>query len=297
MQISVHKLQYKQFLWCDDMGIRDLVLETRKSDKQFEPDRKITTCITAGVQHANDPRVDNRPGYIWVREYGGDESYFQVFNGAVQNRVGVPVLVSHAPKAPYRRVVLGVDWDAFAETLTLISSSSPGSPYLANHGDTHSWPSGAPGADAVDVFTRNIVPFRVRPSTESGLKVDIASGFYYLDGARKYYAGEVGRDLSAYQPNVGLRVRLLFYMDPLTGVVLAESSDEVSVFLTPDYPTEPTNMYPLAYVLISGSDVEVNELGIYDLRMIFNMSLSPVHAIGRIEAEFDLALTRHVVEG
>lgn len=278
------------------MNIRDLIKSRQKKDDQLQKKISVMKCVTVGVDFANDCAVKNRKGYIWVREQKTNGSIFQVFNSEVKRLVGLPVLVSSEMGAPYRKVVSSIDWDVIPLTSDTTMLNAPS---VYNHGLSHEWQDTYPAADAISIYPRALVPFRVYPPVSGGVKVDIARGFYIVSMQTVYYAGVAAYDLTSYKPVSGY-VGVLIYLDPTTNAV----NSIVSGNSVPDaddiaYPDIPTKVLPLAYVRISSASIEILESDIIlDLRPMYTFIDNSIQdAIAKLSADIDLQISKHVVEG
>lgn len=278
------------------MNIRDLILSRQKKDDQFQKKISVLRCITVGIDFANDCAVKDRKGYIWVREQKTDGSIFQVFNSEVKRLVGLPVLVSSSMGSPFRKVVSSVDWDVIPLTSDTTVLNSPS---VYNHGLSHEWQDTYPAADAISIYPRALVPFRVYPSVMTGIKVDVAKGYYASSMQTVYYSGIIGYDLTTYKPASGY-VGVLVYLDPETNSVNSSVSGN-SVADAGDiiYPDIPARILPLAYVRVSSIATAITESDIIlDLRPMYTITDGSIHdAIGALENEIDIELTRHIVQG
>jgi len=276
-----------------DNKIRSLILQRLQNDRKKQDSIQVTKCVTVGIDSDNSCSVANRPGFIWVRENMQDGAIFQAFNTTIKTLVGLQVLVSRGYDAAYRRVVIGIDWDAVVEDYIGIPFDLP------NHAATHEWMDAIPGIDAVSTYPRSIVPFRVYP--QNGLNVGIARGYYMHDNEPCYFTGESMHDLSAYVPSSGNVVGLLIYFDLSDGIVKELSGLEVSDSGEPVYPAIPNGIFPLCKIKIYHTTTQLSESNIVeDLRPIFSFSSngsSVLSEIAILAEEIDLELSNHIVNG
>lgn len=279
-------------------GFRDVILAKKKREQRFEANRNVQSCITAGVEYEDSPAVSGRPGYIWVREYGSDAAYFQVFNAAVQERVGVPVLVAMEPKKPYRRAVIDVDWNIVIADL--VGSSTVGSPYLPNHSGTHEWPDAGPGADPVTIYTRAIYPFRGRPSSSDDMYIRVSPGFYTYSGETKAFNGaEI--DLENYVPPAGYVTRVLVYFDPAANGLNVSLTAPVESDQVPPYPLVDAKYIPICYVYLTETTTEIEDDIISDARALFHSASTytrddALKQLATLETELDQLITRNAMD-
>jgi len=253
--------------------LRDLILARKAKDESKADKEEITKATTIGLDNPNDAQVFGRPGFIWVRENTQQGAVFQVFNQTVKRLVGLPVLIAKDRYAPFRRVVIGIDWDALPNT------SYTGQSYgLIYHADSHEWQDTLPGLDAMTVYPRAIAAFRVFPDT--GIKVGISKGYYIHDKALLYYVGQTGFDLSGSIPAAGNNVGVLVYYDFGDGTVHEITGAEIAQPNEPIYPTVPDDVFPLAYLKLYDTLTQISETDIVvDLRTQFTFTSQGGHVI------------------
>jgi hypothetical protein len=173
------------------------------------------------------------------------------------------------------------------------------SPSVYNHGLSHEWQDTYPAADAISIYPRALVPFRVYPPALGGVKVDIARGFYIVSMQTVYYSGISAYDLTAYKPVSGY-IGVLIYLDPTTNVASSIISDNAVADVDDIiYPDIPTKVLPLAYVKISSTAISITESDIVlDLRPIYTFIDNSIQdAIAKLSDDIDLQLSKHIVEG
>ena len=274
--------------------IRDLILSRKQKDAKFQSRIGVIRCITVGIDYPNDCAVMNRQGYVWVRERKADGAIFQVFNDQVKRLVGLYVLVSDSYGQPYRRVIVGVDWDVTPETSEFPQNHVPS---VYSHAQSHEWQDTYPAADAVSIYPRALIPFRVVPSTDGGVKLDITRGIYQSGTTTVIYSGETKYDLTSYIPASGYSVGILIYLDPNTNA--ASHITGFSTTGTVVYPDIPEKTLPLAYIKLTGGMTSITESNIIlDLRPLYNVDNGIIsREVAILAEELDLKLSRHVVEG
>lgn len=277
-------------------NLREIIIERKKGNKNFQGKISVTRCVTVGIDYSNDCAVMNRQGYIWVREQRNDGAIFQVFNDCVKRLVGLYVLVSDEYGPPYRRRVVGVDWDVTPNTSDFPQNHVP---TVYSHALSHEWQDTYPAADAISVYPRAIVPMRVNPSIEGGVKIDITRGIYSSSGIPISYAGEVGYELTSYVPATGYSLGVLVYLDLATGAVSHVLGTAVLNTLAVTYPDMLSYTIPLAYIKLTGDMTELLESNIIlDLRPIISVDNGSFRSeIAILAAEIDLQLSKHIVEG
>ena len=275
--------------------LRDAIQTTQdKTKKRAEPLRNITRGELIDI--GGSVEVTGRPGYCWVREYGEDGGVSQAFNPTTQPSNGLAVLIGHAPKAPYRRIVLDVNWEMIAG-----SPDYDGDPYLPAHHKTHEWPDGLPGPDPVTVYGRSLSMLRTYPGS-AGLTASISPYRYERDGTVITFAGHADYDVSGSQPGVGLARYTLIYLDTdtnLIGVVDGDTAVDAGP-VVPPFPAPPLAAIPSAWIRLDGAATAVFEADIVDARMLLSEitgQMLPILAgIAHAEEELDYEFSDHIVQ-
>lgn len=276
--------------------IRDIVIAQQKQADKFERSRQLVKAVTAAVQSTTSIAVTGRPGYIWVKEFGQDGALMQVFNTSVQDRAGLPVLIGYEPKPPFRRMVIGMDWEIFA-----VITNFSGSPYLPNHHTTHEWPDLNPAPDAVSVYARALVPLRTY--AYSGMTIGVAPAVYVYNGVMTRYSGGT-LDLTSYIPaNTDYHRQVLIYLNIVSNTAAALAGTEVPSVVAADYEDLPAASLPSAWVELTEGMTTVYEYNITDARAFLAGSYdmaeeaSVRRQLAILDAEMDMAISRHIVEG
>lgn len=245
--------------------LRDAIQATQdREKKKAEPLRIITRGELINI--GGSVEVTGRPGYCWVREYGENGGVSQVFNPTVQPSNGLAVLVGYTPKVPYRRVVLGVNWEMIAG-----SPEYDGDPFLPAHHETHEWPDGSPGPDPVTVYGRSLSMLRTYPGS-AGLAVSVSPYRYEKNGTTVTFAGHADYDISGSQPAAGLARYVLVYLDAdvnTINVVNGGTALDVAP-IVPPFPAPLQATFPSAWVRLDGAAAAIAEADIVDARMILS---------------------------
>jgi len=240
--------------------------------------------------------VSNRPGYVWVKTQDQAGGITAMFNPTVAARNGMPVLIGAMPKVPWRPMIRDVNWELLADL-----SAYDGDPYLPAHSSSHEWPDFGPGSDVVQIYMRALVMLRVYPGT--GLAVCIAPGRYTYTGESVRFPGQTDYDLSGSQPGANLARYTLIYLDKTTNTISnTDGATATDVFtITPPEPAYPSMANVLlALVRIDDEQASFAEIDIIDLRSFWDegLSLRSINeSIAILEAEYDFATTRHMIEG
>lgn len=251
------------------MKLKDALLGKQPlGERTHEKYNNAISAVTVGVDYSNSPNVAGRPGFIWVAEHGLHGGYSHAYNAGVPNMVNVPVVIMQYPKKPYIRQAIQPDWSAAAAL-----EWTNGGEVLqggAPHHDKHEWPDWTPGFDAVNVYTRAIVPLRCFPYT--GLNVYVEYCRYVHDGEIILYPGGVF-DWSAYSnSSLSTTTFVLIYLNKATNTVQATYNVIDTSFLSEDYtehfPSLPDNAIPSA-VIMHNSESDTVEAMITDVRGLY----------------------------
>jgi hypothetical protein len=279
--------------------IRDLILRRLGRDSKKQDAIEVTKGLTMGIDNSNDSSVSARPGFIWVKEESQSGAIFQAFNQSVKTLVGLPVLVARDRVPPFRRVVIGIDWDVLPTT------TYAGQAYeIVNHATSHEWQDTLPGLDAMTVYPRSWAPFRVYPM--AGLTVGVAKGYYIKDGILTSYIGDSGLDLSGYIPAADYNKIVLAYFQLSDGTVHFLAGDPTYYTDPYDYPVAVADTFSLCYILMTSTLTQISEANIIiDLRTPFILSsyngaapsTAVLNLVGALADELDMEITRHKVEG
>lgn len=248
--------------------LRDVILAKQKNAGSKQNKIYTTRCITVGVDSAATCEVLSRRGYIWCREAAQTGSVFQVFNPSVKPLVGLQVLVRTDPNPPYKRVVVGVDWDSISAV-----SNYGGQPYeLVNHAATHEWQTRIPGMDAVSIYPRAIAPLRVYPS--GGMNYVVAAGTYFFDGDLRVFEKTADQDISTLVPAPGNYRGLTIYINMADNTLHQLNGSEDVIENPIYYPTMPTAYcFPLAHIAMYEGMTILSESDIVDdLRPFYSFS-------------------------
>ena len=250
--------------------------------RRLEKRREIITAVMIGIDYTDDPSVANRPGYVWVREYGKASAdfggVFQVFNPqAVEPRVDVPVFIGREPKAPWQLVVLGVDWSFMSG-----QAGNAVHPFaIGPHGDSHVLIPGSPtqdyGTDVVNITERNLGPGRVYPTNPTTMTCVVAPVNYMWGTYVQYWQGGLTADFTAQIPGANLARMVFVCVDGATNLLAYIYSDTFAWLNYTDPVPAAIIHTPIiqGYVLLSAlilynGMTEINERCFtYELRPLF----------------------------
>jgi len=273
--------------------LRQAIRIKREGERSFETWRDIDLGVIVEV----DGSVETgRPGFVWVREGGQDGGITQVFNAKAPTLTGHPVLIGYGPKEPFRRQILDTNWEIIAT-----HPDYDGDPYLPDHHKTHEWPDGKAGRDPVTVYGRSLAALRTYPGA-SGLTVNVAPYRYEEDGSVVTFAGHAGYDISGSQPAAGLARYVLIYLKTIDNTIAVVDGDTTvdAATETPLFPAPPIGGLPSAWVRLDGATTSITESDIVDARMILNeitgQMLAVLNGLGAVESEIDFEISKHFVE-
>ena len=161
--------------------------------------------------------------------------------------------------------------------------------------------AGLYGTDPAEIDVRNLVPGRMRPMNPATLAVWVEVLVYDYGGNLTVFGGG-GIDLTSYIPAIADRHRfVLVTLNPATNLLVATQGPLATLPVTPDVPTTPGSHIPIGLVELEDSDTVINEDMIVDRRVLFSGGGSYVDFVNQqvaiLEAEYDMLISRHVVEG
>lgn len=250
------------------------------------------------IRVASNINVPSRPGFVWCQEYSpsDDTSPFHAFNDKVQPREGLPIWVGDGLDG--RREVL--DWRNGTITST---PDYAGQKYLPAHHNDHEWPDFKPGPDVVNVYPRSLTIMRTYPGEAGLLTVSVSPIRYRKNNALLLFPGKISFDISASQPASGLARWVGIYLDiddnTIKSVNGPTTSDSPAII--PNSPTFPQTAILSALVRLDGDQTAFSEVDFIDARQIIDFSAANndfmLQQLALVEAEFDFALSKHVVEG
>ena len=147
--------------------------------------------------------VNGRPDFVWCRIAGNTSQQVRAFNqhaGGVAHHWDLPIIIVQEPTNPDVWKVTGRDIRKY-ETWGAGGSQPYSSPYLAQHGNDHSFSSQAGmGADPVWVFKRQFMPLLPHPHPTGSMSLDIGSDFYYFGGQYRWFASTGTVSFTPYLP-------------------------------------------------------------------------------------------------
>lgn len=244
-----------------------------KEQKKQNEQTKQTVLGTLGIPLGGQRLVEvpNRNSFVYVQLRSNQNEVIQAFNNKVAPSYGLPVMVQ---REGTRYIILGVDtqryqnnWNSFA-------------PYLARHGNTHSFVTdvGGGGGDITWVYSRQFMPLLTIPSgSVGGPNVVISPHVLESISGTWAYVGNTGTlNLLQYLPTGSNAVMILVYLDRMSGnpylVVGSGSYFDNSITgtaqVTPYIPNvqNPLTDIPLSAIRLTTGTNLIGWDNIYDVR-------------------------------
>lgn len=271
-------------------------------ESQFEKFKGRLLCQIVRVN--GNLKVPRKPGFVWVQEYSpsSDDPPFHVFNSKVQRREGLPVWVGRGLSG--RLEIL--DW--YNGVLPDMPSYD-GQVYLPNHAPDHEWPDKQPGPDAVTVYPRALSMLRTYPGEAGGLTISVTPLRYIVNGAVVEFPGLSSYDISGSQPASGSALYVGVYLDKSTNTIGTVDGSSVidATTIEPPSPTFPSLSIPSGLVRLDGDQTSITEADTgKDPRMFLgdvavgeaqSIKADLLKQIGALEAQLDMIISKHMVEG
>jgi hypothetical protein len=270
------------------MSLRDVVLKKNKNDARYQVHDNITRAVTVAVDYDNSPEVDNRPGFVWIVDWGHSSSPYQIFNTAVPLVVDLPVYVGvPLGSADDKRVILGADWSIIPYTTGYSGNSAH-----KNHAILHEWKDGDVGQDPISTYMRSLVPLRVQIYED--YTVYVSPIIYGHGGGYRAFVGKY-INLVSYKPGSGNIVRVLIYLNPDENDVYIKASNIVTTSETPRYIGAPPGMLLSGYIKISGDSTSLSEADIDDVRPFVTTPSISYNSLALLLHMQDVEATYHTV--
>ena len=222
---------------------RNIKILQGQKKKKLEPVRLPVLAKVFDISGSHE--VANKPGYVWIHEYGSDESPAQALAGNVSVQAGDWVTVIKDPKEPYQWRIVGYytgNLDPGTYNLVINHLTGP-------HATNHQMPTElSSGTDPVLIFQPAM---QMLKTTGDGatLTVSTQDYVYQMSGIRRHYGGST-TDLTASVPGAGLVRKVLIYLDENTNVLKIVNGSTVTYGgASPvPYPVLPTGGRPSAYI-------------------------------------------------
>lgn len=206
-------------------------------------------------------------GAPWVlaRLFGDPSRRVEAYNGTPLTPaidVAVVLLVRYENGRATRYDVEGLD-----NGVTYPGGYNPGaSGGVASHHLSHEGVAGG-GWDLVNVYPLNMTMLRADPQTIPDLTVQVAAGYYIIDGTLYYFAG--GNSGSFTPPGSGAR------FDVLTVDTAGTLAIQTGALTTPPLAfTLPAGVLPLLAVLLTAGQTAIQRPDMYDVRGFLSITSS-----------------------
>lgn len=242
--------------------IRDLKQVRESRSRQFEP---YTNPQPAKIFSLDGSiYVPGLPNFVWVHQFGMDESPMAVRRGSSAVTEGLWVWIGPSPKPPHQWEILG----HYSGDMEFNYYNYVGNTSVAAHAPTHEWPTEATkGYDAVKVFQPALQMLKTTGDNGS-LVVDVSGVIY---GPKNKRLAGTTFDLTSYVP-ASDSVPVLLYLDIDTDSLDAVTGTYTSGgdIYTPGsytYPQLPSSAIPSAYIILSAGQTEISTTtDIFDAR-------------------------------
>lgn len=228
-------------------------LRARLDSKQ--PRREIVRAL-AGM--ADGLIETGQPRYIYARLQGDESRLVRAYNPGFALSADRPIDLLKRFDA--LRVV-GYDVLGFNNDVVYPNDEYQGA-VDAHHLSHELRGDGSGGWDALNVYSRMIVPIRANAQTPPDLTVYVQDGFYDINGP-KYFEG--GSSPVFTPPST----------DSKYDVVVIDSNGVISIIadgfaFPPPFFSIPTDVAPIAIVLLSAGQTSILEMDIIDARMFLS---------------------------
>lgn len=220
--------------------------------------------------------VPGLPNFVWVHQFGLDESPMAVRRGDTAVAEGLWVWIAPSPKVPYQWEILDVyRGDMAWGNYTYLNRTG-----VVEHAPNHEWPQeGNPGNDPYHLYMPAIYPLK---STGDGSSLIVTvNGFIWGDGNR-FAGGTI--DLTSYVPSSN-SIPVLVYFDTKSETLEAisgtyTSGGDIYTAATYEFPTVPETAIASSFVILSSGQTTITTADdIYDARAMFNLTHGIPHPI------------------
>jgi hypothetical protein len=262
----------------------------------FQREQSFRSALTGDGSSATTADVSGRIGWAWVRYDEKQDHASQVLNwrfpGIAQ---GIPVMVGKQYPTDRYFQILGVNLDLYLDSMTQDSLVQY---ILPRHGGSHHWLT---GNDPAPIDIRNLSFGRVSTTSPETLSVSISTFNYDNHGVYQTLSDGLINLMAEVPAVASTHAYMLVYVDPDTNTTEYIAGAATATTVTPTPPDIIAGTIPLALVLLENGDTAIYESAITDYRTVFlplGGNLGVVNQIvGALEAEHDLQISRHVVEG
>jgi hypothetical protein len=271
------------------LELRDAILARQANEKKFAH-RQI---VGYGSIVARDGSVEVSGvfNHVWVLP-NGDGEPVAVYNRRVkQSRPGLSVVYGFEAYS----TVLEILW---VDVETIAGVQETAGLDMVNHAASHQ----PTGDDPLWIGRRSIVEMLyVSPGT--GLAVNVAPYAYHVNGTRTVFPGAINFPLTP--PAAGQVWSTLVYLDISTNTIATTTGAAVADVggVSPPKPSTPAGGIGAGYIRLAGSQTSVQKSDIDDGREFLsaqahmNIAQQIADHLALIEAEYDFAMSKHIVEG
>lgn len=230
---------------------RRVRLQDRRNrhSRQFEPVRDDVHGTVFSI--GGDIFADRAGNYVWVHEWGINASQEQAYLPPHLNVFdGAGVRMWRSPKYPHELEITRVHFSPYPRAVADHATTDIRRGSIGVHGINHWYPTEATkGPDPVLVWHSAIQIFK-SVATETDLTVQVGPLTYGVGASRTWFPATSGDDvidLTSYLPAAGNAVRVLIYLDTVTGLLDVVSSAESAIPANPPYPDTPAGGIASAY--------------------------------------------------
>lgn len=209
-------------------------------------------------------KIQTRPGYVWIHEWGMPESPASALAGSVSVKAGDWVKVKRDPKNPYEWQI----YDMWSGGLTPGNYSLIIRHMVALHGQNHQMPTEASlGVDPTKVYRPAMQELKCTGDGTT-LTITVQAHTYIYEGVRKEFSGGLV-DLTSSVPAASMKRRTLVYLSESTNALsIVDGTEVLSAGSTPaPNPILPSNGRASAIVeLVNGQTSIVTADDVLDTR-------------------------------
>lgn len=195
--------------------------------------------------------ADRAANFVWVHEFGALASQAQAYLPPGMNVwEGAGVRMLPSPRPPHLLEIVQVHVSPYPRAIIDHADTDIGRAQYGPHGPNHQYPTEATiGPDPVLVW-HSAIQILKSVATETDLNVQVGPLYYGSGASRAFFPASMGADvidLTSYLPSAGKAVRVLIYLNTLTGALAVASSAEVTAPGNPVYPDTPADGIASSY--------------------------------------------------
>jgi len=246
---------------------RDIKILQASKRRTLEP---VHTPVPAAVFEVNGSKdVAGKDGYVWVHEFGLNQSPAQALAGSLSVQAGDWVWVLKDPKEPAHWKIVGyftgnLDPGVYSQVIRHL---------VGEHAENHQYPSETdPGNDPVLVYQPALQMLKTIGDGTT-LTASVQNLIYHVNKVRRFFSGSTV-DLTANVPAAGFTRKVLVYLDITTNTIKTVNGGLVATggAIPAPYPELPANAKPSAYVELSSGQTSITTAtDIEDSRDLLNI--------------------------